>query len=141
MTSQSLMIAPAIATGFSRHAGRGRPMKPLHRPLATLLVLCWATRNSSEHRAAHGNPEIRADARKQTMERQMLTGEPSYFNFLMTNRGLRRTPVPFAQAAGGPPELPRAVRVTRASVRFATNVAYAACRIERDPSHVVSPLW
>src|SRR5260370_16106022 len=43
MTSQSLMIAPAIATGFSRHAGRGRPMKPLHRPLATLLVLCWAT--------------------------------------------------------------------------------------------------
>ena len=71
----------------------------------------------------------------------MLTGEPSYFDFLMTNRGLRRTPVPFAQAAGVLPELPRAVRVTRASVRVATNVAYAACRIERDPSHVVSPLW
>jgi hypothetical protein len=71
----------------------------------------------------------------------MLTGEPSYFDFLMTNRGLRRTPVPFAQAAGVLPELPRAVGVTRASVRVATNVAYAACRIERDPSHVVSPLW
>jgi CubicO group peptidase (beta-lactamase class C family) len=37
------MIAPAIAIGFSRHAGKGRRMKPLHRPLATLLVLCWAT--------------------------------------------------------------------------------------------------
>src|SRR5260370_5853414 len=43
MTSQSLMIAPAIATGFSRHAGRGVVMRRLRRPLATLLVLCWAT--------------------------------------------------------------------------------------------------
>src|SRR5262252_8505823 len=43
MRSQSLMIAPAISIGFSRHVGKGRPMKPLHRPLATLLMLCLAT--------------------------------------------------------------------------------------------------
>jgi hypothetical protein len=56
----------------------------------------------------------------------MLSGEPSYFNFLITNRGLRHTPVPFARAAGVLPELARAVRVTRASVRVAPNTAYAA---------------
>jgi hypothetical protein len=39
------------------------------------------------------------------------TGEPSYFNFLMTNRGLRRAPVPFAQATGVLPELAHAPRV------------------------------
>jgi hypothetical protein len=60
------------------------------------------------------------------MERQMLTGEPSYFNFLMTKRGLRRTPVPFAPAAGVLPDLARAVRVTRASVRVTANVIDAA---------------
>jgi hypothetical protein len=75
------------------------------------------------------------------MERQMFTGEPSYFNFLMMNRGLHRTPVPFAQAAGVVPELARSVRVTRPSVRIATNAAYAVRRIQRDSSHVVSPLW
>jgi hypothetical protein len=48
----------------------------------------------------------------------MLTAEPSYFNFLMQNRGLRRTPVPFAQAAGVLPELARSIRF-RSAVRFA----------------------
>jgi CubicO group peptidase (beta-lactamase class C family) len=43
MRSHSLMIAPAIAIGFSRHVGKGTPMRPLHRPLATLLMLCLAT--------------------------------------------------------------------------------------------------
>jgi hypothetical protein len=44
------------------------------------------------------------------MERHMITSEPSYFNFLMKNRGVRRTPVPFAQAVGILPELARSVR-------------------------------
>jgi hypothetical protein len=35
------------------------------------------------------------DSCKQMVERQMLTSEPSYFNFLMTNRGFRRAPVSF----------------------------------------------
>jgi hypothetical protein len=39
------------------------------------------------------------------MERQMLTSEPSYFDFLMKRRSLRRTRVPFAQAAGVMPEV------------------------------------
>jgi hypothetical protein len=47
------------------------------------------------------------------MERHMLTSESSYFNFLMKNRGVRRTPVPFAQAVGVLPELARAVRCRR----------------------------
>lgn len=51
----------------------------------------------------------------------MGTGEPSYFNFLMKNRGLRGARVPFAQAAGVLPELARAAHVTRASARGATN--------------------
>jgi hypothetical protein len=55
------------------------------------------------------------------MERQMLTSEPSYFNFLMKNNGLRGARVPFAQAAGILPELARAVRVTRPGARVATN--------------------
>jgi len=38
------------------------------------------------------------------------TSESSYFDFLMKNRGVRRTPVPFAQAVGVLPELARAVR-------------------------------
>jgi hypothetical protein len=50
------------------------------------------------------------------------TGEPSYYNFLMTNRGLRRTAVPFARATGVLPELARDVRVVRA----ATNTARTA---------------
>jgi hypothetical protein len=48
----------------------------------------------------------------------MFTAEPSYFNFLMQNRGLRRTPVPFVQAAGILPELARRIRF-RSAVRFA----------------------
>jgi hypothetical protein len=47
----------------------------------------------------------------------MLTGEPSYFNFLMTNRGLRRSAVRFARATDALPELARAIRATRANVR------------------------
>ena len=43
----------------------------------------------------------------------MLTSESSYFDFLMKNRGVRRTPVPFAQAVGVLPELARAVRLRR----------------------------
>jgi hypothetical protein len=43
----------------------------------------------------------------------MLTGEPSYFDFLMKNRGVRRTTVPFVQAVGVLPELARAVRFRR----------------------------
>jgi hypothetical protein len=39
----TLIIAPTVAIGFSRHAGKERPMKPLHRPLATLLMLCLIT--------------------------------------------------------------------------------------------------
>jgi hypothetical protein len=34
----------------------------------------------------------------------MLTAEPSYFDFLMKRRCLRRTRVPFAQAVGVVPE-------------------------------------
>ncbi len=48
----------------------------------------------------------------------MLTSEPSYFDFLMKNRGVRRTPVPFAQAVGVLPELAYAVRFR--PLRFAT---------------------
>ncbi len=51
----------------------------------------------------------------------MLAGEPSYFDFLMRNRGLRGARVPFAQAAGVLPELASAVRIARASGRVATN--------------------
>ena len=54
--------------------------------------------------------------------------EPSYFNFLMTNRSRRRTAVPFAQAVGVLPDLVRDVRVTRCGVR-ATSAAPAACEI------------
>jgi hypothetical protein len=59
------------------------------------------------------------DSSHPMMERQMLTSEPSYFNFLMKNRSLRRTPVPFAQAAGVLPEPPHGVRL-RSAVRFTT---------------------
>jgi hypothetical protein len=47
------------------------------------------------------------------MERHMLTSESSYFDFLMKNRGVRRAPVPFAQAVGVLPELARAIRCMR----------------------------
>jgi hypothetical protein len=40
----------------------------------------------------------------------MFTSEPSYFDFLMKNRSVRRTPVPFAQAVGILPELAHVVR-------------------------------
>jgi hypothetical protein len=40
----------------------------------------------------------------------MFTGEPSYFDFLMKNRGVRRIPVPFVQAVGVLPELAHSVR-------------------------------
>jgi hypothetical protein len=53
------------------------------------------------------------------MERHMLTSESSYFNFLMKNRGVRRTPVPFAQAVGVLPELARAVRCRRPASQLA----------------------
>jgi hypothetical protein len=43
------------------------------------------------------------------------TAEPSYFNFVMTRRGFRRTAVPFAQAAGMLPELTRDYRAPRTS--------------------------
>ncbi len=43
----------------------------------------------------------------------MLTAESSYFDFLMKNRGVRRTPVPFAQAVGVLPELARATHFRR----------------------------
>ena len=43
MRSQSLIIAPAIAIGFSRQAGKGHRMKRLHRPLAALMMLCLMT--------------------------------------------------------------------------------------------------
>ena len=39
----------------------------------------------------------------------MITAEPSYFNFLMEHRCVRRVRVPFAQAAGVIPDLPRAL--------------------------------
>lgn len=44
------------------------------------------------------------------MERQMITAEPSYYDYLMKNRCVRRTRVPFAQAVGVMPELTRNVR-------------------------------
>jgi hypothetical protein len=66
---------------------------------------------------------FQGDSRNQTAERQMLTSEPSYFNFLMTNRGLRRAPVSFRKAVGILPELARAIRATRASVRVARKTA------------------
>jgi hypothetical protein len=40
----------------------------------------------------------------------MLTSEPSYFDFLMKNRGVRGIPVPFVQAVGVLPELARSIR-------------------------------
>jgi hypothetical protein len=40
----------------------------------------------------------------------MFTSEPSYFDFLMKNRGAGRTCVPFVQAVGVLPELARSVR-------------------------------
>lgn len=48
----------------------------------------------------------------------MPTSEPSYFNFLMQNRGSRRTAVPFAETVGVLPELARRARF-RSAVRFA----------------------
>jgi len=62
------------------------------------------------------------DSSYQMMERHMLTSEPSYFNFLMKTRGLRRTPVPFAQAAGVQPEFSRGVGF-RSAIRFAAKGA------------------
>jgi hypothetical protein len=47
------------------------------------------------------------------LERQMLTAEPSYFNFLMEHRSVRRVRVPFAQAVGLIPELASVVRARR----------------------------
>jgi len=71
--------------------------------------------------------QIVEDSSHEMMERHMLTSEPSYFNFLMKSRGLRRTPVPFAQATGVLPEPPHGVRF-RSAVRFASRgrVAKAA---------------
>jgi hypothetical protein len=66
---------------------------------------------------------FQGDSRKQMAERQVLTSKLSYFNFLMTNRGLRRAPVSFRKAVGILPELAGAVRATRASVRVARNTA------------------
>jgi hypothetical protein len=43
----------------------------------------------------------------------MFTAEPSYFNFLMEHRCVRRVRVPFAQAVGVMPDLPRAERSRR----------------------------
>jgi hypothetical protein len=43
----------------------------------------------------------------------MLTSEPSYFDFLMKRRPLRRTRVPLAQAAGAMPDLKRHPRTRR----------------------------
>jgi len=40
----------------------------------------------------------------------MFTSEPSYFDFLMKNRRVRRTAVPFVQAVGVLPELARSAR-------------------------------
>jgi hypothetical protein len=37
--------------------------------------------------------------------------EPSYFNLIMTKRGVRRGAVPFAEAAGVLPELAYGLRV------------------------------
>src|SRR5262252_10395590 len=65
-----------------------------------------------------GSRHIMEDSSHQMMERHMLTSEPSYFNFLMKTRGLRRTPVPFARAAGVQPEFSRGVRL-RSAIRFA----------------------
>ena len=53
----------------------------------------------------------------------MLDRQQSYFEFLMQNRGLRGTRVPFAQATGILPELAHTVRVTRAGARPAANAA------------------
>jgi hypothetical protein len=39
------------------------------------------------------------------VERQMFTAEPSYFNFLMGHRCVRRARVPFTQAVGVMPEV------------------------------------
>jgi hypothetical protein len=47
------------------------------------------------------------------LERQMLTAEPSYFNFLMGHRCMRRARVPFAQAAGLVPDLTSVLRTRR----------------------------
>lgn len=53
----------------------------------------------------------RGKARARRWERQMITAEPSYFDFLMKHRCPRRTRVPFAQAVGVMPELTRVVRL------------------------------
>jgi hypothetical protein len=47
----------------------------------------------------------------------MLTGEPSYFDFLMKNRSVHRTHIPFAQAVGVLPELARAIRLRRPALQ------------------------
>ena len=91
----------------------------------------------------HMSPEPAAACRRQMMESatssQMMesqmsmdlnrvrASEPSYFNFLMTNRNRRRTAVPFAQAVGVLPDLVRDERVTRYGVRVASaaRAAYA----------------
>jgi hypothetical protein len=77
---------------------------------------------STREPLAAGRRHIMEDMpRTHTMESQMLDREPSYFDFLMKNRGLRGAHVPFARAAGVLPELARDLRVTRAAARVATN--------------------
>jgi hypothetical protein len=60
---------------------------------------------------------------EQTMGMQMPDCQPSYFEFLMKNRGLRVARVPFVQATGVLPTLAATVRVTRASAWRAANAA------------------
>jgi hypothetical protein len=43
----------------------------------------------------------------------MFTAEPSYYNFLMEHRCLRRSRVPFAQAVGLIPDLTSVMRARR----------------------------
>jgi hypothetical protein len=57
------------------------------------------------------------------METQMLDRQPTYFEFLMKNRGLRGARVPFAQATGLLPALAHTIRVTQASAQLAVDAA------------------
>jgi hypothetical protein len=61
------------------------------------------------------------------LERQMFTAEPSYFNFLMEHRCVRRARVPFAKAVGLIPELTSVVRA-----RWPQRSSEPVARMERS---------
>jgi hypothetical protein len=103
--------------GAPRAAGRtSRSPAGLSTAIKRRLPRPKRARSHVNHRRPAGDTSWRTCLHPM-MERHMLTSESSYFDFLMKNRGVRRTPVPFAQAVGVLPELARAVRLRRLALQ------------------------